>query len=257
MDFRIAPIIGWDNPPETQLPSMIVPAPDVIDLCDSDESDASTEDEVDVANEHAVDYEAGGISISDALDAVALSNMGDFATFNPTSHVDPELHVPSIGKINLPLTGLQALQLAGICRHAPFGNGSQTTVDLNVRDTWELNADQFEIKNPAWDRYVDDLTKTAVQELGVTNGDTIKPELYKLLLYGPGAHFHKHKEYDITYGCIKLALTADSTEKANGMFATLVISLPSPHKGGGVVLNHNKQTKVFSTSKADQSYLCW
>jgi hypothetical protein len=116
------------------------------------------------------------------------------ATFNSTNRVNPGIFVPSLGQIDLPLTEAQALQLAAKCHQSPFGKGSQTVVDLSVRNTWELNADQFQIRNAMWDRYVLELTKKAVRELGVSNDDMIRPELYKMLLYGPGAHFHKHKE---------------------------------------------------------------
>jgi hypothetical protein len=41
------------------------------------------------------------------------------------------------------------------------------------------------------------------------------------------------------------------------MFGTLVISLPSAHKGGEVVAKHRGQKKIFKTCEAVQSYICW
>jgi hypothetical protein len=41
------------------------------------------------------------------------------------------------------------------------------------------------------------------------------------------------------------------------MFGTLVICLPSPHTGGGVVLRHAGQEKTYKTSEAQPSILCW
>ena len=40
-----------------------------------------------------------------------------------------------------------------------------------------------------------------------------------------------------------------SSEKAPGMFGTLVVCLPSPHSGGDVKVKHAGIQKVFSTSK--------
>lgn len=41
------------------------------------------------------------------------------------------------------------------------------------------------------------------------------------------------------------------------MFGTLVICLPSEHKGGDVVLRHRGQSKTFSTQSFVQSFAAW
>lgn len=49
-----------------------------------------------------------------------------------------------------------------------------------------------------------------------------------------------------------------STEKAPGMFGTLVICLPSEHEGGAVVASHRGESKIFETASAfDQTYIDW
>lgn len=48
-----------------------------------------------------------------------------------------------------------------------------------------------------------------------------------------------------------------STEKAPGMFATLVIGLPSPHEGGDVVVKHQGDKMTLETLKHGFSYLSW
>ena len=50
------------------------------------------------------------------------------------------------------------------------------------------------------------------------------------MLYKKGGHFVAHRD----------------TEKAAGMFATLVIQLPAGHKGGSLVINHKGCTKEFN-----------
>ena len=50
------------------------------------------------------------------------------------------------------------------------------------------------------------------------------------MLYKKGGHFVAHRD----------------TEKAPGMFATLVIQLPAGHKGGSLVINHKGCTKEFN-----------
>lgn len=41
------------------------------------------------------------------------------------------------------------------------------------------------------------------------------------------------------------------------MFGTLVVCLPSTHKGGDVVAKHCGEEKVFKSSEAEQSFICW
>lgn len=49
-----------------------------------------------------------------------------------------------------------------------------------------------------------------------------------------------------------------STEKAPGMFGTLVICLPSEYEGGAVVVSHHGENKVFQTASAfDHTYIAW
>ncbi|THY80031.1 hypothetical protein D6C93_10081 [Aureobasidium pullulans] len=73
--------------------------------------------------------------------------------------------------------------------------------------------------------------RSACDGLGVKTND-VRAELYKMLLYEKGAMFKPH---------------ADS-KKTSGMFGTPVISLPSAHFGGSVVLSHNGKQHEFKTS---------
>jgi hypothetical protein len=53
--------------------------------------------------------------------------------------------------------------------------------------------------------------------------------LYKLLLYEEGGFFKTHRD----------------TEKADGMFATLVLQLPSTFTGGEFVVTHGGVSRTF------------
>ncbi|KAF2430641.1 hypothetical protein EJ08DRAFT_697123 [Tothia fuscella] len=180
----------------------------VIDL--GNESEASSD----------VDYKE---RLLEALEQI--TGNGSFASSGQLEPIEPKFKVPNIGEITIPLGQDQAEQLMKVCHQSPFGKGTETIVDLSVRNTLELNADQFEISNPAWEDFITALTEKVVNELGVVGGaDEIQAELYR---------------------------------KKPGMFATLVIGLPSEHIGGAVKLEHGSQTKVFHTAHANQSYLCW
>ena len=66
----------------------------------------------------------------------------------------------------------------------------------------------------------------AAESLGV-KPHRVKSELYKLLVYEPGGFFKPHRD----------------TEKADGMFATLVVQLPSSFTGGTFVVSHGNATQ--------------
>jgi hypothetical protein len=89
------------------------------------------------------------------------------------------------------------------------------------------------------------LLQEAVSGLGLmANPTEIQAELCKLLVYEEGAFFLPHRD----------------TEKVDGMFGTLVVSLPSKHEGGDVVATHKGESITFSSSPGSDfgfSYAAW
>ncbi|KAG8533044.1 uncharacterized protein KY384_001827 [Bacidia gigantensis] len=183
---------------------------------------------------------------SDLREALEVVADGVFATSGDLPDaVNPGLSIEGLGGVGLPLSQRDAIEISRISRDAPFGKGPETLVDHSVRKTWELSPAQISFLNPRWQRTVEHAVGRAVEELGVIGGvANVRCELHKCLLYEPGAHFEVHRD----------------TEKAPGMFATLVIALPSQHVGGEVVLDQGGQRKTLSTQHSSAfgfSYLAW
>lgn len=180
------------------------------------------------------------------LDDVDIHSLGSFATSGSVPHaVNPGLTINGLGGIGLPLSTRDALELSTIAHQAAFGKGTETIVDTSIRRTWELDPSQFVLQNPSWQRCVHDLTAHVASELGILSGDkAVRAELYKLLLYEEGAFFERHKD----------------SEKAEGMFGTLVVALPSSHRGGDVLTTFGDRKQTLSTSSSSDfgfSYLAW
>jgi len=133
----------------------------------------------------------------------------------------PGLEVDKVGAIRLPLGGAQARKLIKHCAQAPYGKGTQTLVDTDVRQVWELDPEQFKLTNPKWNDLVASVTEEAQQALGL-EASKLTANLYKLLAYEKGSFFLPHRD----------------GEKLDGMVATLVIALPSPHSGGELIVTH-------------------
>jgi len=180
------------------------------------------------------------------LDDVDTHSRGSFATSGiiPKA-INPGITVNDLGGIGLPLSRRDALELSKVAHQAPFGKGIETIVDQSVRKTWELNSSQFALQNPDWQRCIQDLVGRVANELGVIGGaKVVQAELYKLLLYEEGAFFDRHKD----------------SEKAAGMFGTLVVALPSSHQGGDVQTSFGTQERILKTAPTSNfgfSYLAW
>lgn len=104
---------------------------------------------------------------------------------------------------------------------------------------------------PAWEDAIHKACRFVAQELGITA--PITAELYKMLIYEEGAMFKPHTEYPAPRPRPRPPRHTDppspsSSEKTPGMFGTLIICLPSAHQGGGLVLRHAGETKIFPTS---------
>jgi hypothetical protein len=134
---------------------------------------------------------------TDLFDALEdISHAGTFASSNYLdSFIDPIICVDDGIPITLPLSELDARALIKAAHQAPFGKGQETIVDTSVRNTWELNPEQFALRNPLWQQYLDGIVATAAESLGIENGaEIVQAELYKMLLYEKGAMFKAHKE---------------------------------------------------------------
>lgn len=146
----------------------------------------------------------------------------------------PKLHVEGVGDISLPITKEQAKLLAAVAVQAPHGKGMETIVDTSVRNTLQIDPSKVSFKDPDWDYSIEILAEQAAEDLGV-NPSLVRAEVYKLLLYEPGGFFKKHRD----------------TEKAKGMFATLVVQLPSKFTGGSFVVSHGGKSDTFTMGVGD------
>ena len=180
-------------------------------------------------------------SINDALADVlrTVQTPGDFcAAGNSPMHV-PLIEVDGVGPIALPLLSTQAAQLIAAAERAPYGRGGETLVDTAVRRTWQIGADRVHIAGKRWPELLASVVERAATGLGAGAG--VVPELYKLLVYDEGSFFVSHRD----------------TEKSAGMFATLIVALPSLHVGGTLVVRHREREARLELRCTDPSEVAW
>ncbi|KAK1228340.1 hypothetical protein PQX77_008593 [Marasmius sp. AFHP31] len=172
------------------------------------------------------DFEAALKTDSDFQGSFAFTKTYDDAP-------NPILCLKGLGTVGLPLSEREAKAVIEKSIQAPFGKGERTIVDTEVRDTWEVDASKVQFQEPKWLSFMERVVQEVCQTLGV-NFQASKPraELYKLLVYETGSHFLPHVD----------------TEKTNGMFASIIVVLPSRFTGGDAHVSHGTLRKVFNTS---------
>ncbi|POW14878.1 hypothetical protein PSHT_07299 [Puccinia striiformis] len=116
----------------------------------------------------------------------------------------------------------------------------QSASQSKKQELWEIQADQIDFLDPAWQKYVPDLSKAIGVRLGVEL--PIRLHLEKMLIYGPGAGSEPQ---------------TDSPDRTPGMFGTLMIVLPSTCTGGTIRVKHNEDSMDLGTSDGSQYSACW
>ena len=102
---------------------------------------------------------------------------------------NPGLDVDGVGRVALPLTDQTAQLIASVGDQAPYGRGMDTIVDTTVRDTIQIDASSVRFMNPKWAPAIQKCVEGQVRN-GLGCAPFTSPprcELYKLLLYKPGA----------------------------------------------------------------------
>jgi predicted 2-oxoglutarate/Fe(II)-dependent dioxygenase YbiX len=163
----------------------------------------------------------------------------DFSTTGTLDIFAPRLDVVGVGPIALPLLPVQAQQLLAVAAPAPYGRGDATLVDPAVRRTWQIDPARVQIGGRHWEQTLADLVARATAGLGVTG--PVVADLYKLLVYDPGSFFVSHRD----------------TEKAAGMFATLIIVLPSIYTGGALLVRHRDREARLELSCPEPSQVAF
>jgi hypothetical protein len=172
--------------------------------CYSNEADMSVDYKEETALECKIDtlyapyYRSGNIT-----DKVKMTSL-------------PLLDNSTVHKLNL-------TELIAKAVPSPFGQGSKTVYDSNVRDSLEI---------PASELNQETLTSLAgrmnIADLAPSMALELRP--YKLVIYQEGGHFDEHRD----------------TVRGEGHIGTLVLTLNSEYTGGELEITHGGRTNVVT-----------
>ncbi len=165
-----------------------------------------------------------------------VKRAGDFFVNGTVEIPMPKLEIKGVGVLSFPVPSTQIAALIGQATRAPYGRGEKTILDESVRKVWQLPPDKVRLSGKSWAANFDGILQQTISGLGC-EGMAVSAELYKLLVYDAGGFFLAHRD----------------TEKTDGMFGTLVVALPSAHRGGELVIRHAGREATVDLSAAEVS----
>ena len=163
-----------------------------------------------------------------------VTRPGNFCMHGALALPMPVVEVDRVGSLSFPLLGTQAAALIAAAELAPHGRGEETVLDTTVRRVWQIAAANVRLGGKHWEQTLRQVLADVARGLGCEDA-AIRAELYKLLVYDPGGFFLPHRD----------------SEKAPGMFGTLLIQLPSPHLGGELTIRHAGREESIDLSATD------
>ena len=152
-----------------------------------------------------------------------------------------QVEVDGVGAVQIPVRAPLAKKLIAVAQPAKFGRGEQTLTDTSVRDTWEITPDRVTLDGPHWEATLGAVLDGVRDELGLPPRTKLRAELHAMLVYGKGQFFLPHQD----------------SEKDDAMVGTLVVSLPSAHTGGELVVEHGGESVAYRTSKEELSFVAF
>ena len=148
----------------------------------------------------------------------------------------PKVEIDEVGVLSFPIREAQVKSILEHASRAPYGRGPDTILDESVRKVWQIAADKVRISGKSWDGCFRSLLENVAEGLGC-DLEQFSAELYKFLVYDSGGFFLPHRD----------------TEKSDGMFGTLIVVLPSAHRGGELVIRHAGQNVKVDMSGGEVS----
>jgi predicted 2-oxoglutarate/Fe(II)-dependent dioxygenase YbiX len=185
-----------------------------------------------------VPYRQGKDALERLLAKVRRS--GDFFVHGARELPMPKVEVDGVGVLSFPVPPPQVRELIAHAERAPYGRGEATILDTSVRKVWQLPPETVRLGGKSWAASLQAIVAEAAAGLGCA-ADRVSAEFYKMLVYDQGAFFAPHRD----------------TEKTDGMFATLVVVLPSVHRGGELVIRHAGREVTVDVGAAEMSELAF
>ncbi len=170
----------------------------------------------------------------------SIDRPGNFFTHGRLLIPMPVLKVDGVGLLAFPVPDVQVRALIEVAERAPYGKGPETLVDTSVRDCRQIDAARVRLGGRAWPETFSEILGATATGLGFPV-ERLDAQLYKMLVYPSGGFFSSHRD----------------TAKADGMIATLTISLPTAGAGGELIVRHHGREVTLDMNADEPSELAF
>ena len=170
----------------------------------------------------------------------SIDRPGDYCVGGKLLLPMPRVTVDGVGELSFPVPEAQIEALINAAERAPYGKGTRTFVDTEVRDCWQVDADRISLGGRAWPATFKNVMDLVATGLGLA-GSRLGAKPYKLLVYRKGGFFAAHRD----------------TEKVPGMVATLSVTLPAQGTGGELLIRHGDEETVLDMCAQEPSELAF
>jgi hypothetical protein len=164
-----------------------------------------------------------------------IASPGSFAVKRSAPAEALRIDVEGVGVLGLPLSSRAVSGLRAVAKPSRYGVRDRTVLDRRVRNSWEIARRRIRIDQLRWNKTLIPLLDEIRAGLGLTEGVALKAELHNMLLYERGQFFTSHQD----------------SEKADGMIGTLVVTLPSPFRGGDMTVEQHGEVMAFRGSRTE------
>lgn len=83
-----------------------------------------------------------------------ITGTGNFHSTGTAPFFFPGLRVKGLGEIAFPLHAAQVKQIIALAEAAPYGKGTRTVLDENIRKCWQVDASRFSFDSPQWKKFL-------------------------------------------------------------------------------------------------------
>ncbi|KAJ7138617.1 hypothetical protein C8R46DRAFT_969387 [Mycena filopes] len=185
-------------------------------------------------DKHNIDHHLE--ALREALDVPVSPYTGGI---HPVRAEDPVIYYDgeeesSASRINLGNAKDAALiALAAACDPATFGVNNKDVLDESYRKAGKMDLSKFASRlDVVASGLIDAISPDILQGQAIDDDETLRAELYKLNVYGPGSFFKAHQD----------------TPRGENMIGSLVIVFPTSHTGGELILEHDGTSWTFDSA---------
>jgi len=174
----------------------------------------------------------------------ALESLKYHGSFYSDRKIAPkflDIKFNKIGNISFPLEDNKIEEIITIAEPAKFGWKDKTILDESVRKVWEVKKTKFRIAKKLWDKGFKPLLEKIKIDLGLPKSSRLKADLHNMLIYEKDNFFKPHQD----------------SEKEDNMVATMVVVLPTKHKGGELIIDHKGEKKILKGAGVLKNISCF